>query len=143
MWLVKSSPAPSLASLPTTTNTTKIYCQFHVTFSPLPSTLFLLSIKTLIFYGLEESLNLYTWLKSIEDYSLVCSIMMFSWMIHLSSSDVMEYYSSRPGTKLGLRIKGGQKYIYIIFFWKLQIGIYLEEKCYVHNIFLLHFHNNS
>ena len=38
-------------------------------------------------------------------------------MIHLSSSDVMEYYSSRPGTKLGLRIKGGQKYIYIYIFF--------------------------
>ena len=95
MWLVKSPPAPSFASLPTTTNTMKIYCQFHVTFSSLPSTLFLLPIKTLIFYGLEERLNIYTWLKSIEDYSLVCSILMFSWMIHLWSSDVMEYYSSR------------------------------------------------
>ena len=134
MWLVKFSPAPSLASLPTTTNTTKIYCQFHVTFSSLPSTLFLLPIKTLIFYGLEERLNLYTWLKSIEDYNLVCSILMFSWMIHLWSNDVMEYYFSRPGMELGLRVKGG-KSITFFFFLKLQISIHLEEKCYVHNIF--------
>ena len=30
---------------------------------------------------------------------------------------MMEYYSSRPGTKLGLRIKGGQKYIYIYIYF--------------------------
>ena len=36
--------------------------------------------------------------------------------------------------ELGLRVRG-QKYIF--FFLKLQISIYLEEKCYVYNIFTI------
>ena len=39
-----------------------------------------------------------------------------------------------PGTELGLRVRGG-KSINNFFFLKLQVSIYLEEKCYVHNIF--------
>ena len=46
----------------------------------------------------------------------------------------MEYYFSRPGMELGLRVKGA-KSITFFFFLKLQISIHLEEKCYVHNIF--------
>ena len=37
-------------------------------------------------------------------------------------------------TELGPRVRGGQKYKQF-FFLKLQVSIYLEEKCYVHNIF--------
>ena len=36
-------------------------------------------------------------------------------------------------TELGLRVRRSKSIIF--FFWKLQISIHLEEKCYVHNIF--------
>ena len=135
MWLVKSPPAPSFASLPTTTNTMKIYCQFQVTFSSLPSTLFLLPIKTLIFYGLEERLNIYTWLKSIEDYILVCSILMFSWMIHLWSSNVMEYYSSRRYIWMMNLYITFQQFNFFIAITKLKdLFITLEAEMVLHTI---------
>ena len=39
------------------------------------------------------------------------------------------------GAELGLRVRGG-KSISKFFFLKLQVSIHLEEKCYVHNIFI-------
>ena len=44
-----------------------------------------------------------------------------------------EVESLWPGMELGLRVRG-QKYK---FFLELQISIYLEEKCYVYNIFTI------